>query len=304
MRLVIITILILAVTAVQALEPAADSDLWLSNAPPLPKAFTTAQPSTNTFKLLRAEAIAGQLRVTWPASTPADSAWVVASADAPGHWPARDWRIFSLKRSSTNWHTELPVDNLETPLIYFVVASNAATTVASPMRVARPGALGLEVPTRIFWPFIEGFEQGMQGWQSLPEDLIRTDTTARSGRTSLAVKVPRGERSVTLMTTRLRGWFMQEHRATGIEVWLRTRGGKGTAVFDLHANAFSTNQIVARAEAVRLGEEWKRIELPWKSLPKFSLGDMDLLSIELTGDPGTEFLLDDLQLLGRWSAIP
>lgn len=284
-----------------ALEPKPGADAWLTNAPAWPAEMIKARLSTNPFITLRAEAIAGRLRVSWESATPFDSARVIVSADAPGHWPARDWRSITMKRHGTNWQAELPVDSLDVPLIYSVIASNREETIASPLRIAWPGALGLEQPTRLFWPFVEGFEQGTEGWRAIPGVTLRTDGAAKHGRAALRIEVPAGERSVTIVTTRLRGWFIAEHRATGLELWLKTRQGKGVAAFELLAHAFTTNQVLARRLApVAVNSSWTKVELPWASFPKFPLGEMDLLAIELTGAPGTEFLIDDVQWLGRW----
>ncbi len=172
---------------------------------------------------------------------------------------------------------------------------------ASPMRIASARALGLEQPTRIFWPFLEGFEQGLQGWRIIDGPELHTGLPPKNGRAALAIRVPDSKRSVTVVTTRLRGWFLEEHGATGIALWLRTRTGSAAAVFTVFANAFSTNQIVARRAAPTvITDRWTNVELPFQSFPRFPIGEVDLFSIELTGQPGTEFLLDDVELLGRW----
>jgi hypothetical protein len=288
-----------AVTAC-ALEPPPGSDAWLTNAPPLPAEFAKTTLPTNSFATLRAEVIAGRLRITWDAPGRFDSVRVVISAEALGHWPARDWRTFSMKSTGKTWNTELPVDNLEVPVVYFLLVSNAGTNAGSPMRIAWPGALGLEQPTRLFWPFIEGFEQGTEGWRIIYGPPFRTKAAARNGRSSLAVTIPPGRSSVTLVTTRLRGWFLQEHHAAGIELWIRTQRGKGMMTPELLANAFSTNQVIARQSAPTvIGPRWTRVDLLFSTFPKFPLGELDLFSIELTGETGMEFLLDDVQLLGR-----
>jgi len=288
-----------AIPLSHAVEPLPGSDVWLTNAPPLPKPFTAA--SADSFRTLRAEAIAGRLRVSWESTGPVRHAQIIASADAPGHWPARDWRSTAMTSHGTNWQAELPVDSLHVPLIYFLVASNDGRFTASPMRIAQPGALGLEQPTRIFWPFVEGFEQGFEGWRVLHGPPLRGGPGAKHGRAALAIQIPPGERSVTIATTRPRGWFAQEHRASGLELWLRTRTGRGHAVLEVLANAFTTNQQMARvAEPVAVSARWTRAELRFARLPKFPLTDLDLFSIELIGEPGTEFLIDDVQWVGRW----
>jgi len=99
----------------------------------------------------------------------------------------------------------------------------------------------------------------------------------------------------------LRGWFLEEHGATGVGLWLRVKKGTGTAAFTLIANALSTNQVVSRrAEAVKVSTSWTKAMLLFESFPKAPLGDVDLFSIELSGESGTEFLIDNVYLLGRW----
>lgn len=117
---------------------------------------------------------------------------------------------------------------------------------------------------------------------------------------SVCVCLP-GQRSIAVETTRLRGWFLEEHRAAGIGVWLRTKSGTGTAAFTLVANARSTNQIISRrAETMKVSTKWAKAALLFESFPKVRLGDLDLFSIEFAAEPGTELLIDDLHLLGRW----
>lgn len=276
-------------------------DEWLTNAPALPGEFSATRVDTNLFTTLRTEAIAGRLRITWESAPESGEAKLIISADPPGHWPARDWRSFAMQRRGTSWQTEVPVDSLDVPLIYFLIASNRTQVICSPMRMARPGTLSLEQPTRIFWPFIEGFEQGTEGWRTVQGGVLRTDGDAKHGGSALKIQIPANERSVTLLTTRVRGWFLEEHHATGLALWVKVRRGTGTAAFELLADAFTTNQIVARRrEPIHVSSQWTKVELPFSSFPKFSVGELDLIAIELTGMPGIEFLLDDVELLGRW----
>ena len=226
---------------------------------------------------------------------------IISSADAPGHWPARDWRSRPMNLRGATWVAELPVDSLDVPLIYFVSARTPQGSAVSPMRIAEPRALGLEHPTHLFWAFVEGFEQELDGWRVMEPSEVRTDSAAKNGRAALVVRVPTDRRSVTVQTTRLRGWFLEEHGATGIGLWLRVKKGTGTAAFTLIANALSTNQVVSRrAETVNVSTNWNKTMLPFESFPKVPLGDVDLFSIELSAKPGTEFLLDNVYLLGRW----
>jgi len=173
--------------------------------------------------------------------------------------------------------------------------------VVSPMRVVYPRAFGLEAPSHFFWAFIEGFEQDLDGWRTASAATLSANTVAKSGRTSLAVRVPADRRSVSVETTRLRGWFLEEHGATGIGLWLRTQSGTATATFTLLANARSTNQVVARRdETLKVSTKWTKAALLFESFPKLRLGDVDLFSIEFAAEAGTELFIDDLHLLGRW----
>jgi hypothetical protein len=79
------------------------------------------------------------------------------------------------------------------------------------------------------------------------------------------------------------------------------KAGTGTARFALFANAFSTNQLIARrTETMAVTERWTQAVLPFNSFPKLALGDVDLFSVELTAAPGAELLIDDVRLSGRW----
>lgn len=299
--LIVVTFVLLRAFVAHARDPEPDSDVWLTNAPALPGAYAAATIATNRFANLKAEIIAGKLLVRWETTESFSETFIVASADAPGHWPARDWRSSTMRRTPVGWVTDIPIDSLDVPVVYFAVAINDGKSVASPMRITHPRALGLETPTRLFWPFVEGFEQGTEGWRTTDGSAVRRDVPSKSGRASLVLRVPAERRSATLMTTRLRGWFLEEHEASGVMCWLRMKSGVGTARFALFANAWSTNQFVARRdETVKVTEKWTPAALRFESFPRLALGDVDLFSVELTAEPGAELLIDDVQLLGRW----
>lgn len=296
-------LLILPAPAVFARGPLAGADQWLTNeAAMFPENFTNATVSTNHFATLHAEVVADLLQVTCAAGENVSDMRLVASADAPGHWPARDWHTRAMSRRGATWVAALPVDSLDVPQIYFVVAREQGKPVVSPLRILEPRALGLERPTRLFWAFIEGFEQDLESWQVTdPAAGIRTDGRAKNGRAALVLRVPAGARSVSVQTTKLRGWFLQEHGATGLGLWLRVKSGTGRTAFSLTTQAFSTNRVVARrTEVLSVSTNWMKAVLPFDSFPKFPVGDVDLFSIEFAAEPGTELLLDDVHLLGRW----
>lgn len=173
------------------------------------------------------------------------------------------------------------------------------------MRLCRPRAAGLEEPSRIFWSFLEGFEQDMESWRLLTTDAgappLKTDPTAHNGRAALAVTLPVGKHSVTVATTRVRGWQVQQHGATGLRLWLRAREGAARAQFTLLAQAFTTNQVVAVwPRDVQLTAQWQQVDLPFGLVPQVPLAAVDLFAIEFIGEGPREFLVDDLQLLGPW----
>lgn len=293
--------LLLQVFAAFAAERAVDADRWLMNSAVFPENLASTPVNTNHFATLHAEVVGGQLQITCAADEAVSDLRIISSADAPGHWPARDWRSRSMHRRGGIWVAELPVDSLDVPLIYFIVARSKAGRVASPMRIVEPRTLGLEQPTRFFWAFVEGFEQELDSWRATDPSGVRTDPSAKNGRAALVVRVPPGRHSVMVETTRLRGWFLEEHGATGIGLWLRVKSGAGAATFTLLANAFSTNQVASRRQqTVTVSPQWTKVVLPFESFPKVPLGEVDLFSIELSAEPGTEFLLDNLFLLGRW----
>ena len=143
----------------------------------------------------------------------------VAERTAPNPSSTTASRTVVMRRLGQSWSAKIPVDSLDVPQIYFIAAHKDGNRVVSPMRMILPRALGMEAPSHFFWAFIEGFEQDLDGWRIADGTETRTDPAAKSGRASLGVRVPAGQRSIAVETTRLRGWFLEEHGATGIGVW-------------------------------------------------------------------------------------
>ena len=280
-------------------------DDWVTNAVQYPAGCASNQVCRCSFESLHAEAVAEQLRVVWlpPSERGNDTVTVLVSADRLGHWPARDWRRYPLEARGASRTALVPVDSLQEPLVYFVRVANATETNLSQMRWCDPLRMELEGPTRVFWSFLEGFEEGLESWRLLTEEApaLRTDVPPRTGRRALAVTVPAGQRGVTVGTTRLRGWFALEHGATGVSLWLRTRAGTGRARFTLLANAYGPGQVVSPSSVeAGVGAEWQRVDLPFASFRGLELAEVDLLTLEFLGPGPVEFLVDDLQLLGPW----
>lgn len=283
------------------------ADAWVTNYVQFPQGISTNSVHLAGFEKLHAEAIAGSLRIGWQSAEPGTNTTVIAwaSADEPGHWPARDWRPYSTSAHGNRWEASIPVDNVDVPLIYFVEAKSAGSSAVSLMRVCHPRRAGLEEPSRVFWPFLEGFEEGIEGWRLVGEsaDLppLRLDPAAKNGRAALRVTVPPGKRSVTLATTRLRGWQILQQTASGMRVWLRTKQGTGKVRFTLLADAHTTNQVVSICPTEpAITEQWQRVDVAFSMFPRLPLANADLLTLEFIGQGPLEFLVDDLQLLGRW----
>jgi hypothetical protein len=286
-------------------------DGWIPAAAQASQPASPSQINSNLFATLHAEVLLGKLRILWPGDVLSSSATVVvqASAGELGHWPARDWHSYPMTKRGEEWQTNIPVEDLDVSLVYFAQLVNGVGTNVSPLRCVTPRAAGLEEPTRLFWPFMEGFEEGIEGWKLLSasegKESLKADSSSKNGRVALSVGVLPGKRSATVATTRLRGWQLKREQATGVRIWLRAREGKGRARFTIFANAFMPNQIVrAWPKDTQLDERWRKVELLFSELPDLPLGAVDLFAIEFIGDGPRDFLLDDLQLLGRWKLVP
>jgi hypothetical protein len=250
--------------------------------------------------------LADRLKIFWTnsaATNAAVTAWI--SIEDFGHWPARDWRSLPMSLRGPSWETTVPVENLDTPIFYFVRTTTSRSTNISAMRVCVPRDLGLQMPTRFFWPFIEGFEEGTEGWWLLSATngpaVFRTDPSPKTGLASLLVTVPPKKTSATIGTTRLRGARIIENGATGLRLWLRTQGGEGRARFTLFAHAYSTNQIAAVGPMeAAFSNQWRVIELSFSEFPRLPVSEIDFFTIEFIAPGPRNFLLDDLELSGKW----
>lgn len=288
----------------QGKQPA---DSWVSVAVQYPRGLVTNAINGDAFRSLAAEHLVEQLKVRWqPATPPAQAKFTLHfSADAPGHWPARDWRTLPLTQRGAVWEAVLPVDDLDVPLVYFVSDGSPAPALLSPMRVVSPRLAGMEKPSRVFWPFLDGFEEGVAGWAlaaaSVGAPALKTSPAAHDGNAALSVTLPAGQRTVSIGTARLRGWHYSHQLATGLRVWLRAPGGGGRARFTLHTGHGTTNAIavVSTVEAT-LDDKWRRVDVSFNSFPNFQAVGTDWFSIEFNGEGPREFLVDDVRLLGRW----
>lgn len=283
------------------------ADALVTGAVQFPRGFVSNAVNVGAFRSLAAEHLAEQLKVRWQPPVPPAPAKLLLhfSADAPGHWPARDWRTLPLTQRGAVWEATLPVDDLDVPVVYFVSDGMPVPAVLSPMRVVSPRLAGMEKPSRVFWPFLDGFEEGVSGWELSPTSLgappLKLSSAAHDGNAALSVVLPAGQRSVTVGTARVRGWHYSHQLATGLRVWLRAPGRAGTARFMLHANAgTATAQAVASTITAQIDDRWRKVDLAFSSFPNLPILGTDWFSIEFTGEGPAEFLLDDVRLLGRW----
>ncbi|EEF60441.1 hypothetical protein Cflav_PD3411 [Pedosphaera parvula Ellin514] len=284
-----------------------DSDAWLTNKVSFPRDIDTRLVRPADFESLHAQEISGRLLFFWEPKHLDTNANVsiLTSVGPADHHAVRDWREYRMNLSGARWQARVPVDDIDIPIIYFVRTVYQGVTNVSPMRICHPRAMGLEAPTRPFWPFLEGFEQDPRGWSLIPQpgesEVLQKDGIAKSGYSSLRISLPVGKHSATVATTRVQGWQIQQNQATGIRLWLRTKSGTGRARFTLYENAFTTNQVVAVYPVEsELNDQWHLVDLRFEVFPKLSLGAIDWFTVEFIGTGPTEFLIDDLQFIGPW----
>jgi hypothetical protein len=266
--------------------------------------WTTAQSGTLTN-----EALVGKLKVYWhpPAGTEVKSARLWSSADAPGRWRARDWQSLPLEKRGERWETALPVESVDVPMVYFVEAQSAQKHTTA-MRLCRPRLLGLDEPSRIFWPFLEGFEEELWSWRTVTDEPrftpVETGPIVKSGTAALRLSIPAGKRSTTVTTTRIRGWQLDQNVASGIRLWVRMASGTAKLRCTLQAHAFTPQQTISLyPDEPVIGTQWQAVDLMLNRFPKLSVSEVDLMSLEVIGTGPLECFVDDIQLLGRWPTV-
>lgn len=281
-------------------------DAWVEGATAYPQSGMAPRPQG--FEALRCEGIAGKLKVSWPEPGLPTNATVTLwhSLDAPGHWQARPWRTTPLTRRPESWDVSVPVPHLEVPLVYFLAVAVPGQPVQySPMRVCHPREAGLEEIARPFWPFLEGFEEGLTNWRwhsSVPAGCaLAAHTNAFNGYASLCVPVPPGRHTVAVATTVVRGWHLDLFQARGLGLWARTVQGEATLRWTFITDYGTTNQMVFPSPAVQsLDSRWVKVETVFDVIPPELRGQLDLVTVEIEAEPPREVLLDNVHLLGRW----
>jgi hypothetical protein len=292
------------------------ADEWVTNAVMYPPGWEAFMVDSNQFAFLHAEVIAGRLRVVLPSEGFPTSSHVRVhwSIDDVGHWPARDWESGLMNRGIQTFETVIRVTDLDVPVVYFTTVSGPETKaaggqprLASPMRLCRPALAGMEEASHVFWPFLEGFEESLASWRLISSATppLAADPESKNGQAALRVTLPSGRNSVTIVTTRVRGWHASVRGATGFRVWLRTRSGPARVTFAATAHSGTPRrQVATLPRDVSIDSRWQAVEAGFDEFPGFASAGLDLLAIEFIGQGPQEFLVDDLQLLGRWRLDP
>ena len=188
------------------------------------------------------------------------------------------------------------------------VSAGEVEQICSPIRVCWPRRLGMEEPTRSFFPFLEGFEDQVWGWhvsdESREENGLSSVESSHTGRRALAVRIPNDRSSISILTTRVRGWQAMRQGALGIRLWLQSPDGPARARFILMSHSGTTNEITeAHQRIVHVDSAWQDVNLSFSDFAGVPLVSVDALAIEVIGAPSQTVLLDDLQLLGPWRLI-
>ncbi len=283
-------------------------DAWLP-AGVYPDFLTPNHWSTTDSGTLTNEALIGKLRVYWhpPAGAEVKSARIWASTDAPGRWRARDWQPLPMEKRGDRWELALPIENVDVPVLYFVEAGTSPATLTA-MRMCHPRLVGLEEPSRIFWPFLEGFEEDLWSWRTVTDEPrftpVETGTVVKNGKAALRLIIPDGKRSTAVTTTRIRGWQLDQQFANGIRIWVRTANGTAKLRCTLQAHAYTSQQVTSLyPDEPTITTTWQAIDLKLDRFPKLPVTEVDLMSLEVIGNGPLECFVDDVQLLGRWPTV-
>ena len=293
---------IVGVAAAHAAEPV---DAWCPGAS-LPSGLS---PAPDLFETLAATAVLEdrRLAVVWNPGLKVSTngvALVHASTGAPGHWASRDWRSWRMERTEAGWRALVPLESVEMPLAYFVGFASAVATNCSPVRSFRTAGSDLVTPTFVFNGFLEGFEEGLEAWEptvaGISERSMVRSTNALTGRYALRLEVPAGRASMTVGTTRVRGWMLEEYSPVALRFAARTESGNGRIACVLHGNARTPNVAVYPTKAeFTVGRDWRRFEVPMEAFTGLRPGMVDAFTLQFRSESGRALLVDDLELVLR-----
>lgn len=255
---------------------------------------------------LTAAPVDGWLQVTWqPVEAPQGTAVVVASTGRVGPGVLRDWREYAMTRTGAVWVARLPLGSGREPVIYALREMGPDRTLlgGTPPRIFHPLRAGDLEPTFPFTGFLEGFEEGWEGWERAdgrPSDsVLSRSEDAWSGRRALRVEVPRGRGSITVGTVRVQGWMLWENDLVSIRMMARTEGGEGRLRVALHSRARTPDLAVHPAPEVVVGPEWRRLEWALESFVGLRRREVDWMTLHFLAEEGVVLLLDDVELVPR-----
>ncbi|MDB6053509.1 MAG: hypothetical protein JWN25_1032 [Verrucomicrobiales bacterium] len=216
-----------------------------------------------------------------------------------GHWVARDWRSFPASLKGQTWDCIIPVETLDLPFLYLAELEMADRKPASPLHKIDPDELGMKSPTQPFWGFIEGFEQGLEGWfpASTENPMKIVGSPVKTGKAALQITIPTKRNSATIITSRIRGAQINLTGSIGVTLQARsnTKARLRFTVFEKRGER--GQRLLQFPTEMEIDKSWKKIELPLESLPDPHLIDLDTFGIEAIGEPLTEVFLDDLNLV-------
>lgn len=250
----------------------------------------------------------GRLRVAWAADGRSgadnEAPRVIASTDALGHWAVRDWRSWPMVWAEGRWQVSLPLLSTSVPVVYFVEQIVSGSTNQSAMRCFRPKLAGISEPTLAFRGFLEGFEQGLVGWEwggsGDAGPWMTVSSQAWAGKGALRLAVPSGRGSATVGTVRLRGWMLEEHLPRAIRMMTRMESGEGRLRLALHGNARTEGLAVYPAQTdIPVTTEWRRVEVPLKDFVHLRPATVDWMTLQLLADSERAVLVDEVELVLR-----
>ena len=250
----------------------------------------------------------GRLQITWELGalpgTNEGSPRVIASTDAPGHWAVRDWRAWPMTAVEGGWEARLPLLSASVPVVYFVEDAGSRETRQSSMRCFWPQRAGVLEPTLAFRGFLEGFEQGLVGWEWGGSGdggaWMTVSTNAWAGRGALRLEVPTGRGSATVGTVRVRGWMLDEFQPKAISMAVRMESGEGRLRLALHGHARTEALAVYPAlDPISVSAEWQRVEVPLKQFVHLRNALVDWMTLQLLADSGRAVLVDEVELVLR-----
>jgi hypothetical protein len=235
---------------------------------------------------------------------------VLASTGRPGHWLSRDWRRWKMEQTASGWRAVVPVETVDEPIAYYVRHLEEGRSRVSPVRLFRTPGSELLAPTFVFTGFLDGFEEGIAGWEpvaaALPETAVTHSQRALTGRGALRLEVPAGRASVTVGTVRIQGWMLLEHAPVAVRFAARLEDATGRKEdvgrigCALHGNARTPDvAIYPTLGEFTIGREWRRLEIPIEAFTGLRPGTVDWFTIQFRADSGRALLVDDLELVPR-----